>query len=234
MNRSNDISMQARSQLLIGQEGVERLRRAHVMVVGLGGVGGLAAEALCRSGVGRLTVIDGDEVELSNLNRQIVATRQTLGQPKALALAQRLRQIAPQCQVMAVDAAFTEENAATLFDKRPDFIVDAIDSMQDKLCLIEQAHACGIGIVSATGAGNRLDMRQLRLADIFETAGDPVCRILRRELRKRNVGRHMVAYSAEEPIRKGRPTGSMMFVPGAMGLLLAQYAVEQIRIGNDR
>lgn len=234
MNRNNEISMQARSQLLIGQEGIEQLQRTHVMVVGLGGVGGLAAEALCRSGVGRLTVIDGDEVELSNLNRQIVATRQTLGQPKALALAQRLRQIAPQCQVMAVNVPFTEDNAEMLCEMRPDFIVDAIDSMPDKLCLIASAHARGIGIVSATGAGNRLDMQQLRLADVFETAGDPVCRILRRELRKRNVDRHMVAYSTEEPMRKGRPTGSMMFVPGAMGLLLAQYAVEQIRTGNEK
>lgn len=234
MNRIDETSMQARSSLLIGQGGVERLQRAHVMVVGLGGVGGLAAEALCRSGVGRLTVIDGDTVENSNLNRQIVATRQTIGQPKALALAQRLRQIAPQCQVLAVDEPFNEGNAEALFEKRPDFIVDAIDSMAEKLCLIVSAHARGVGIVSATGAGNRLDMQQLRLADVFETAEDPVCRILRGALKKQNVKRHMVAYSTEVPIRKGRPTGSMMFVPGAMGLLLAQYVVEQIRIGNER
>lgn len=229
MNSYNEETMQARTQLLIGREGVEALRRAHVMVVGLGGVGGTAAEALCRSGIGMLTLVDGDTVALSNLNRQIVAERATLGQNKALALAQRMRAIAPQCRIMAVDTHFTAQNAEALLGHAPDFIIDAIDSMEDKLCLIAMAYEKKINIVSATGAGNRLDLQKLKLADLYQTVGDPVCRILRRELKKRGVFRHPVVYSEETPLKKGRPTGSMMFVPSAMGLLLAQYTVEQLR-----
>ncbi len=226
-------SMQDRTALLIGDRAVAQLSKAHVMVVGLGGVGGMAAEALCRSGIGRLTLVDGDYVAVSNLNRQIVAVRGTIGQPKALAMKNRLEEISPEIYITAEDNDFTEHTAEKLLSLQPDFIIDAIDSMVDKLCLIVKCYERGISIISATGAGNRMDLQQLKLADIFETEGDPVCRILRRELKKAGIKRHTVVYSQENPLRKGRPTGSMMFVPSAMGLLMAQHVVSCLKSRND-
>lgn len=220
--------MQDRTALLLGDRAVARLSKAHVMVVGLGGVGGIAAEALCRSGVGRLTLVDGDRVSISNLNRQIVAVRSNVGQPKASMLKKRLMEIQPEAFVAAEDCNFTEQTSDRLLALQPDFIIDAIDSMADKLELIVKCHQKGLAIISATGAGNRMDLQQLKLANVFDTQGDPVCRILRRELRKLGMDRHMVVYSQEMPMRKGRPTGSMMFVPSAMGLLMAQYAIENL------
>lgn len=225
-------SMQDRTMLLLGEQAVDNLSRCHVLVVGLGGVGGTAAEALCRSGIGKLTLVDGDVVACSNLNRQVVASQSTLGQSKAMAMAKKLQDINPMATLTAIKEHFTERSWQSVLSVHPDFIVDAIDTMSDKLLLIEMAHTLGIPMISATGAGNRLDLQKLKLADIFETSGDPVCRILRRELKKKGIARHQVVYSQEEPLRKGRPTGSMMFVPSAMGLLMAQYAVEQLK-GRD-
>ena len=225
--------MQDRTALLLGDSAVAQLSKAHVMVIGLGGVGGTAAEALCRSGVGRLTLVDGDQVAVSNLNRQIVAVRSTVGWPKATAMKKRLEEIQPEALLTAEDCNFTEQTSERLLALQPDFIIDAIDSMADKLCLIVKCHQKGLSIISATGAGNRMDLQQLKLADVFDTQGDPVCRRLRRELRKQGVERHMVVYSQETPMRKGRPTGSMMFVPSAMGLLLAQHVVSCLKSRDD-
>lgn len=234
----------SRSALLIGQAGVEKLRRARVALFGVGGVGGYVAEALARSGVGEITLIDPDRVAESNLNRQIVALHSTLGSLKAEAMAERLRDIQPDIRVTALPVFYLPDTAEQIDLKRYDYIADAIDTVTAKLHLIEQAHALGIPIISAMGAGNRLDPTKLRVGDIFETRNCPLARIMRKELRKRGVPSLKVVYSEEEALspreeekcaseaapsgpRRDTP-GSMAFVPAAMGLAMASEIVRDL------
>ncbi len=223
-----------RTEMLLGGEAMARLRAAHVAVVGLGGVGSWCAEALCRAGVGRLTLIDSDTVAESNLNRQLEALRSTIGMSKAEALAGRCRDIAPDAEIRAVTALYCAEDRSPL-PERPDYIADCIDLVSCKLDLIETAARRGVPIISALGTGNKLDAQRLRLADISETSGCPFARVLRRELRRRGIGSLAVVYSPEpargcaqvEPPPPGRRSvpGSAVWVPAAAGLLMAQRIV---------
>ena len=237
----------SRSALLIGREGVEKLGRAKVALFGVGGVGGYVAEALARSGVGAIDLFDPDTVSLTNLNRQIVALHSTLNQPKADVMAQRLRDVNPEISVTAHPLFYLPENADQVDLSSYDYIADAIDTVTAKLNLIERCHRLGVPIISAMGAGNRLDPAQVRLGDIFETQNCPLARIMRKELRKRGVTALRVAYSTEEALsplpeeaaalqaetpvsdapRRDTP-GSMMFVPAAMGLAMASAIVRDI------
>ena len=237
----------ARAALLIGREGVEKLRQAHVALFGVGGVGGYVAEALARSGVGAIDLIDPDQVNLTNLNRQIVALHSTLGQPKAEAMARRLRDINPEIRVTVRPLFYLPETAEQVDIGVYDYIADAIDTVTAKLNLIERAHESGVPIISAMGAGNRLDPTRLRVGDIYETQNCPLARIMRRELRKRGIPALRVVYSteaalaplaqeaagmkAEEPSqnvpRRDTP-GSMAFVPAAMGLTMASVIVREL------
>ena len=225
-----------RTQMLLGAPAMARLRTAHVAVFGLGGVGSWCAEALCRSGVGRLTLVDQDTVSVSNLNRQSAALHSTVGMEKARAAALRLQDIAPDCVLHPVAARYEAETRERFFAVQYDYIVDAIDLVSCKLDLIETAHARGIPIISALGTGNKRDAQQLRIADISETQGCPLARVVRKELRKRGIPRHKVvfspelAYNAENgdeappPGRRSIPA-SAMWVPAAAGLLLAQAVI---------
>ena len=231
----------ARTERLLGPAAMARLKAARVAVFGLGGVGGHAAEALARSGVGALELFDGDTVALTNLNRQLVATRDTLGMPKADALAARLKAIVPEAEIVPRRMFYLPENAGEVDLSRFDYIVDAVDTVAAK---VELAVRAGVPIISAMGAGNKLDPTQLVIGDIYATSVCPLARVMRRELRRRGVERLKVAWSMEPPVqplgelppeerpKEGAPRrdvpGSTAFVPPAMGLAIAAAVVRDL------
>lgn len=223
----------AREELLLGREALERLEKARVAVFGLGGVGGHAAEALVRCGVGAVDLIDGDVYSVTNLNRQLFATTATLGQLKVQAAAQRLREISPALRL--VEHPFFYAPGAQLDFAPFDYILDCIDNMTAKLALIERAVGEGVPILSAMGAGNKLDPTAFQVADLYETSMCPLARILRKELRKRGVNRLKVVYSQEPPRPvealpgADRPVpGSVAFVPSVAGLIMAGECVKDL------
>ena len=194
----------SRTELLFGAAGMERLSRARVAVFGLGGVGGYTVEALARSGVGALDLIDSDEISLTNLNRQILATHQTLGRPKADAARERVLAINPEAAVRVYRVFYGPDTAGTFDFRAYDYVVDAIDTVTGKLALIQQAQAAGTPIISCMGAGNKMDPTAFRVADIYETSVCPLARVMRKELKKRGVRWLKVVYSQELPaIRRG-------------------------------
>lgn len=232
-----------RTQMLLGSQAMERLAHSHVAVFGLGGVGGWCAEALCRSGVGELTLVDQDTVSVSNLNRQSAALWSTVGMEKAQATALRLQAISPHCVLHPMAARYEAGQREEFFRSGYDYIVDAIDLVSCKLDLIETAHARDIPIISALGTGNKRDAQQLRLADISQTEGCPLARVVRKELRKRGIAHHPVVFSPElagsaetgdevpPPGRRSIPASSM-WVPAAAGLLLAQAVILALADGT--
>ena len=190
----------ARTALLLGQEGMERLAQARVAVFGVGGVGGHVVEALARSGVGALDLIDSDQVCLSNLNRQIIATRATIGQYKVDAARDRIADISPSTQVRVYKTFYTPETAGQFDFTQYDYVVDAIDTVTGKLALVLQAQEAGVPIISSMGAGNKLDPTAFRVADIYQTSVCPLARVMRTELRRRGVKHLKVVYSTEPPL----------------------------------
>jgi tRNA A37 threonylcarbamoyladenosine dehydratase len=227
-----------RNIMLIGEDAAAKLQSAHVAVVGIGGVGGFAAEALARAGVGRLTLVDHDEIGITNINRQIAALHSTVGQPKAEVMAARVRDIAPDADVRSLVLRYSSETREEFFAEKYDYIADAIDLVAHKLDLIEQAITRSTPIISALGAGNKLEPELLRVGDISQTEGCPFARVIRKELRKRGINRHTVVWSSEEGVEpqaletppEGRRSvpSSMVFVPAAMGLLMAKHVVTQL------
>lgn len=228
-----------REEMLLGAGAMQRLREAHVAVVGLGGVGSWCAEALARCGVGALTVLDEDSVSLSNINRQSIALDSTVGQPKAEVMAARIRDIAPACTVTAIAGRYEAATRETLFSAgRYDYIVDAIDLVACKLDLICSAMERGIPIVSALGTGNKLDASRLCCCDISDTRGCPLARVVRKELRARGIVHHAVVYSPEQGLAPAQPEapppgrrsvpGSLVWVPATAGLLLCQKVVLEL------
>lgn len=238
----------SRTELLLGREGMERLARARVAVFGLGGVGGYAVEALARSGVGALDLIDSDQVGLTNLNRQILAAHRTLGQFKVDAARDRVLEISPETAVNAWKV-FYGPNTAEQFDfAQYDYVIDAIDTVTGKLALIQQAQAAGTRIISCMGTGNKLDPTAFQVSDIYETSICPLARVMRKELKKRGVRRLKVVYSQEVPmalegalyqeslegeVRRQVP-GSIAFVPSVAGLILAGEVIKDIALGPER
>lgn len=231
-----------RTEMLLGTEAMERLRTSHVAVFGLGGVGGWCAEALCRTGVGELTLVDEDTFSESNLNRQAAALHSTLGMEKAEATARRLADIAPACVLHPLCRRYEAASREVFFSTRYDYIVDAIDLVSCKLDLIETAHRREIPIISALGTGNKLDAGLLRVSDISKTEGCPLARVVRKELRARGIVHHKVVFSPElarpttdcgeapSPGRRSVPA-SVMWVPAAAGLLMASAVVEELTGG---
>ena len=230
----------ARTRMLLGAEAMEKLSRSRVAVFGLGGVGGYAAEALARSGVGALDLIDNDKVALSNLNRQIIATGETLGMWKTDAARARIQSIHPACEVRTYRTFYLPGETEEFDFSRFDCVVDAIDTVTGKIGLILEAQAAGKPVISAMGTGNKLDPSRLRISDIYETSGCPLARIMRRELRRRGVEHLPVVWSDEPPLKPLEPVppedrgqcrdvpGSTAFVPAAAGLLLASWAVRKL------
>ena len=243
----------SRTQLLLGREGMERLFAARVAVFGVGGVGGYTVEALARSGVGALDLIDDDRVCLTNLNRQIIATRATVGQYKVDAAAERVRAINPNCAVRTYKTFYMPETADMFDFTQYDYVVDAIDTVTGKVALVLQARDAGVPIMSSMGAGNKLDPSRLEVADIYKTSVCPLARVMRRELKKRGVKHLKVVYSREPAmtpiddesiscksncicppgtekkclVRRQVP-GSTAFVPSAAGLIIAAEVVKDL------
>lgn len=221
----------SRQEILLGPGGLKRLRSAHIAVFGLGGVGGNGAEALVRCGVGQLTLVDGDVYAPSNLNRQLFATIDTVGCPKVEAAADRLRRINPDVRLNLLQVFYTPQTAGELNFSRFDYILDAVDMVSAKLEIIQRACEAGVPMISAMGAGNKLDPAAFQVADIYETSVCPLARVMRRELRKRGIERLKVVYSREEPRNAGDGSsvpGSVAFVPPVMGLIMAGEAVKDL------
>lgn len=219
----------SRTELLIGKENVERLGRARVAVFGVGGVGGYAVEALVRSGVGTLDLIDADVVSLSNVNRQIIATEKTVGRAKVDVAKERALEINPDIKVNTCKIFYLPETAGQFDFTLYDYVVDAIDTVTGKLGLIMQAKEAGVPVISCMGAGNKLDAAAFQVEDIYRTSVCPLAKVMRRELKKRGVKDLKVVYSKEEPVKKGSQIpGSIAFVPPAAGLILAGEVVKDL------
>ncbi len=232
----------ARTELILGSEALDILKKSRVAVFGLGGVGGMAAEALARSGIGHFLLIDFDVVSLTNLNRQVIALHSTLGKPKVQVMKERILDINPEAQVETRQEKYTPERGDSFFSLNIDYVVDAIDMVSAKIDLIVRAWTLDIPIISSMGTGNKLDPSRLELADIYETEVCPLARVLRRELKKRGVQKLQVVYSRESPAllqngeraftEVGNPgkhlPGSTAFVPPAAGLLIASWVVRDL------
>ena len=226
-----------RTEMLIGKEGVNRLKEASVAIFGVGGVGGYAAEAIARAGVGEIHLIDSDRVALSNINRQIIATHNTLGQYKTEAMRDRILSINPNVRVVCHSIFFDESNKGEFDFSRYDYVIDAIDSLSAKIELIASATEAGTPIISAMGAGNKLDPTRFEVADISKTTVCPLARAVRIALRKRGINHLKVVYSKEDPVVKNpvdedgnRAPASISFVPSVMGLILAGEVIKDIAL----
>lgn len=219
-----------REYSLIGEDAVDRLTSASVIVFGCGGVGGYTIEALARAGVGKLTVVDNDRVNETNINRQIIATRKTIGQLKTEALRDRISDINPDCEVECISVFADESNIKEIIDNAgPDFIVDAIDSVTSKLLIAQYADEKNIPIIASMGTGNKLDPERLKIADISKTHTCPLARVMRRELGIRGIKHLTVLFSDEPPVKVGsRTPASISFVPSAAGLIIAGHVIRNI------
>ena len=213
---------------MLGAESVEKLKNAHVAVFGVGGVGGFCTEALCRAGIGKLTLIDADKVSVSNINRQIIATHSTVGKYKTEAMKERIGDINPECEVNCISEFYSDENAISLDGF--DYVADCIDSVKSKLHLITEASRHGIPIIASMGAGNKLDPTRFTVADISKTHTDPLAKVIRTELRKRGINHLKVVFSDEPPINPSgeRTPGSVSFVPSVVGLIMAGEIIKDI------
>ncbi len=237
----------SRTEMLIGSEALQKLQAAHAAVFGIGGVGGYVAEALARSGVGRFTLVDNDTVALSNLNRQIIATHDTIGQPKVAVMAARILSINPQAEVQQRQCFFLPENQEQFDFSQYDYVIDAIDTVAAKIAIVMASQAAGVPVISSMGAGNKMNPSLFRTADIYKTSVDPLARVMRQALKKRGVKHLKVVYSTEQPLqpadigssaesassRRSIP-GSTAFTPSAAGLLIASEVVKDLIGWHDK
>ena len=221
----------ARTIQMIGEDGMAKLRAAKVLVVGVGGVGSYAAEAIARAGVGTVTVCDGDEVAASNLNRQLVALASTIDRNKAEVMAERIKDINPECNVTAIPHFYKPDDAdkgvQDLSITEYDWIIDAIDDVDAKVALIKNAKSANVNIVSAMGAAGKFETC-FKVADISKTSVCPLAKVIRKRLRDEGVEQLPVVFSEEKPIPRDGELGSMSYVPGAMGLELAGYVIKEV------
>ncbi len=230
----------SRTEILLGSAAMERLQGSHVAVFGVGGVGGYTVEALARSGIGHLALIDPDQVGRSNINRQLLATHSSLGLLKVEAARNRILDINPQAQVEVYPLFYTPETADSIDLTRFDYIVDAIDTVTGKLCLVQRAMEARVPIISCMGAGNKLDGTAFRVADISKTSVCPLARVMRKELKKRGINHLKVVFSTEDALKpqgaeeeaaaigKRQIPGSTSYIPGIAGLLLAGEVIKDL------
>lgn len=248
----------SRTELLLGQPALEKLRASRVAVFGIGGVGSFTAEALARSGLGRFLLVDDDLVCLTNINRQLIALHSTVGRPKVDVMAERIRDINPHAEVETRQAFYLPENADAFDLSRLDYIVDAVDTVSAKVELAVRAHKAGVPLVSCMGAGNKLDPTRFEVADLFTTSVCPLCKVMRKELKARGLTSLNVVYSKEPPVEpaetdaiscrhncvcpensprtctvRRRIPGSVAFVPSVAGLILAGVVVRDLIAGRE-
>ena len=228
--------MFSRFELLVGEDNIQKLNQAHVIVFGVGGVGGSVVEALVRSGIGHITIVDNDVISLSNLNRQIIATQETIGQKKVDVMKKRILSIHPECEMTTLDMFYLPETADQIDLSQYDYVVDAIDTITSK---IELAVRCDqkIPLISSMGTGNKMNPALLQVSDIYKTSVCPLAKVMRRELKKRRVKHLKVVYSQELPMKpfasdeithKRTIPGSTAFVPSSAGLLIASEVVKDL------
>lgn len=221
----------SRTEKIIGKEALEILNKAKVAIFGIGGVGSFVTEGLARAGVGNFILIDHDTVSLSNLNRQIIATRETIGRKKVEVMKERILSIHPEAKVTTLDEFFIPDSSHDMLDNSIDYIVDAIDTITAKIELAVTAKQLNIPIISAMGTGNKLDPTRFEVTDIFQTEVCPLAKVMRRELRDRNISHLKVVYSKEQPIQlkeEPRVPGSISFVPSVCGLIIAGEVVKDL------
>lgn len=219
-----------RTAYLIGTDGVELLAGKHVALFGVGGVGGYVAEALGRAGVGALTLVDKDTVSVSNINRQLIATYETIGQKKTEVMAKRLYTVNPEIRIECRDCFFLPDTADEFDFTEYDYVIDAVDTVTAKLELVKRAQEAGVPVISCMGTGNKLDPGRFEIADISKTSVCPLAKVMRRELRQRGITRLKVLYSKEEPIKHqaGAVPGSISFVPPVAGLMIAGEVIKDL------
>ncbi len=241
----------SRTELLIGREGLDKLRESSVAVFGVGGVGSFAAEALARSGVGRLVLVDHDDICITNINRQVHATTSTVGRPKVDVMRERILDINPNARVVAIKRLYNGDSAGELLAQDYDYVIDAIDMVSSKIDLIVRCNSMNIRVISSMGAGNKLDPGLFRVADLYETSVCPLAKVIRKELRKRDIEALKVVYSTECPVKHKTQTaecreekfycsrqqegvqrrhipGSMSFVPSAAGLIISAEVIKDL------
>lgn len=229
----------SRTELLLGKDGLDRLKRARVMVLGVGGVGSYCIEALARAGVGELILVDNDTVSLTNINRQSIALHSTVGTYKTKVMADKIKDICPKIKVKTYELFVLPENMETIFEEPVDYIIDAIDTVTAKLALIQKAVECKIPIISSMGTGNKLHGELFEITDISKTSVCPLCKVMRKELKARGIYHLKVLYSKEQPIKPIGDTGedkgsrralpgSVSFVPPVAGLLIAGEVIRDL------
>ena len=219
----------SRTVLLLGKEAMQKLASARVAVFGVGGVGGYTVEALARSGIGALDIIDKDKVSVTNINRQIIATHKTVGKFKVDVAAERIKDINPDCAVTAHKLFYMPDTQGDIDFSKYDYIVDAIDTVTGKLTIIENAKKCGVPVISCMGAGNKLDPTAFEVTDIYETSVCPRAKVMRRELKKRGIDKLKVVYSREEPAKPcAEVPASVSFVPSVAGLIIAGEVIKDL------
>ena len=217
-----------RTSLLIGEEAISKLNNSKVLIFGVGGVGGYVAEALARTGVGSITIVDKDTVSESNINRQIIALHSTVGKDKVDVLKERMLDINPELQVDARKCFFLPDNSHEFDFSQYDYIVDAVDTVTAKLQIIVQAKEAGVPVISAMGAGNKVHPEMFEIADIYKTEMCPLAKVMRRELKNRGIKKLKVVYSKEKPVYKGDVPGSIAFSPSVVGLLMASEVIRDL------
>ncbi len=218
-----------RTEMLLGEDAVKKLRASSVIIFGVGGVGSYVAEGLARAGVGRITVVDKDSIDITNLNRQLPALHSTLGRPKVAVVQERIRDINPECDVEGLQCFFLPDTADSFDFSRYDYVVDAIDNVTGKIAIAEKAYNEGTPVISSMGTGNKLDPTKFKVASIEKTKICPLARVMRRELAKRGIKGLKVVYSEEEPVKTGsRTPGSVPFVPSVAGLIIAGEVIKSL------
>lgn len=233
---TQDLNIFSRAELLLGEETLHKLRSARVALFGIGGVGSFAAEALARGGVGHITLVDGDTVSITNINRQLIALHSTVGKEKTAVMAERIADISPETEVETYPVVYGAENRDLLDFSTYDYVIDAIDTVTSKLILIEEAKKAGVPVISCMGTGNKFHPERFEVTDISKTSVCPLAKIMRKELKVRGIKNVKVVYSKEEPQKpaespetgKRQIPGSLSFVPPVAGLLLAGEVIRHI------
>lgn len=233
---TQDLNIFSRAELLLGEEALEKLRSARVALFGIGGVGSFAAEALARGGVGHITLVDGDTVSITNINRQLIALHSTVGKEKTAVMAERIADISPETEVETYHVVYGAENRDLLDFSIYDYVIDAIDTVTSKLILIEEAKKAGVPVISCMGTGNKFHPERFEVTDISKTSVCPLAKVMRKELKVRGIKNVKVVYSKEEPQKPAASTetgkrqipGSLSFVPPVAGLLLAGEVIRHI------
>lgn len=233
--KTGDIMEFSRTERLISAEALEKLKKSNIIIFGLGGVGSFVAEALARAGVGKMTVVDKDTVDITNINRQLYALHSTIGKDKAIVAKNRILDINPNCEVTPIVKMYLPENADEFCLSQYDCIIDAIDNVTAKIDLAVKAEQLNVPIIASMGTGNKLDPTAFKITDIYKTDTCPLCRVMRRELKARNVKKLKVLYSSEAPKNDGERTpASISFVPSVAGLIIAGEVIKElIKIENS-